>query len=133
MARLHRSHNENLHTHFLCVHTVWLQHIHVSMNTPCLHLQISIILLPGYAPIFQQYLSHTYVYIHIRWDVRETLNDIFLSVNLSVACLYFKALTAIKVLNNLKHNPLNSKKGFFCSVLISSVDTHCGQSLQCNN
>ena len=29
--------------------------------------------LPGYAHIFQQYLEHPYLCIHVRWDVREAL------------------------------------------------------------
>ena len=28
-----------------------------------------------YVHIFQQYLQHTYVSIHVRWDVREALHD----------------------------------------------------------
>ena len=36
-------------------------------------LQISTTPLPGYVHIFQQYLQHTYVSIHIRRDVREAL------------------------------------------------------------
>ena len=47
--------------------------IHVSMNIPCLHVQISATPLPGYARTFHQYLQHTYVCIHVRWDVREAL------------------------------------------------------------
>ena len=30
--------------------------------------------LPGYAGVFQQYLQHIYMCIHIQWNVRETLN-----------------------------------------------------------
>ena len=46
-------------------------------------MQTSATPLPGHAHIFQQYLQHTYVCIHIRWDVREALtvgyqNDILL-------------------------------------------------------
>ena len=36
-------------------------------------LQISTTPLPGYVHIFQQYLQHSYVSIHVRRDVREAL------------------------------------------------------------
>ena len=38
------------------------------------HVQISTTPLPGYSHIFQHYLQHTYVCIHVRWDVREALD-----------------------------------------------------------
>ena len=38
-------------------------------------MQISDTPLPGYIHIFQQYLQHTYVYIHARWGVREALHS----------------------------------------------------------
>ena len=38
-------------------------------------MQISATPLPGYGHIYQQYLQHTYVYIHIQWDVREALGN----------------------------------------------------------
>ena len=37
-----------------------------------LHVQISTVPLPGYSNIFQHYLQHTYVCIHLQWDVRES-------------------------------------------------------------
>ena len=40
-------------------------------NTPCLQVKS---LLPGHFNIFQQYLQHTYVCIHIRQDVRVALD-----------------------------------------------------------
>ena len=45
----------------------------VTKNLHCLQMQISATSLPGHARIFQQYLQHTYVCTHIRWDVTEAL------------------------------------------------------------
>ena len=45
----------------------------VTKNFHCLQVEISATPLPGHSRVFQQYLQHTYVCIHVRWDVREAL------------------------------------------------------------
>ena len=40
-------------------------------NTTCLYIQISSTPQPRY--IFQQYLYHTYVCMHVQWNVKEAL------------------------------------------------------------
>ena len=42
----------------------------------CLQVQISATPLPGHARIFQQYMQHTYMCIHVRWDVGEAINGL---------------------------------------------------------
>ena len=61
----------------LCMHTVCLQTHPCLKNTPCLHMQISTTPLLGYVHIFQQYLQHTYVSIHVQRYVREALIIVF--------------------------------------------------------
>ena len=39
------------------------------------HEQISATPIPGHVHIFQQYLQHTYMSIHIRWNVREAYDS----------------------------------------------------------
>ena len=53
------------------------------VNIPFLPMQISAIPLPGYVHIFQQYLQHTYMYIHTRCDAREALDLIHRRFTLS--------------------------------------------------
>ena len=76
---------ENVHVNFHCKVCVTLKFCYKIAWVPCksddfsgyrekladLYVQISATPLLGLVNIFQQYLQHTYVSIHIGWNVRE--------------------------------------------------------------
>ena len=68
ISRLQKPRNENWHAHFslressMVINSV-VGRIHLVCKCKSL--------IPGYVHIFQQYLQHTYMWIHVRWDVRD--------------------------------------------------------------